>query len=452
MQIMFLGASGCVTGSKYLLTLGDKKILVDCGLFQGLKALRLRNWDPFPINPKDIHAVLITHAHIDHTGYIPLLVKHGFKGPIYCTTGTRDLCEILLRDSAKLQEEEAEMANRYHSSKHHPALPLYTLEDAERALTYFKPIAFDQPGTLFEGAQFNFLRAGHIIGASFIKINYDNTSILFSGDVGRFHDPIMREPVYVEGADYVVLESTYGDRPHTAGDPKAQLAEVINKTVQRGGIVIIPSFAVGRSQTILYYLYQLKMAGNIPDVPVYLDSPMAINATELLCRHAESHKLGTEQCQLFCNVANYVNNVEESKALDHVDHPIILIASSGMVTGGRVLHHLQTYMSDPKNTILFTGYQSKGTRGDRILSGEKAVKIYGQMIPVNAEVQSLVNVSAHADYPEILDWLGHFTQKPKKVFLVHGEPESAKEFKKKIHAQFHWDCHIPDYLEKVTLE
>ncbi len=451
MQIMFLGAAGCVTGSKFLLTLGNKKILVDCGLFQGPKELRLRNWNRFPLNPSEIDAVLLTHAHIDHSGYIPLLVKNGFKGAIYCTRGTRELCEILLRDSAKLQEEEAEMANRYHSSKHHPALPLYTLSDAEKALSHFKSVEFNHPVTLFEGPQFNFLRAGHIIGAAFIKITYDNKSILFSGDVGRLHDPIMREPMDVDGSDYLVLESTYGDRPHTSGDPTVQLAEIINRTVQRGGVVIIPSFAVGRSQTILYYLHQLKVAKKIPAIPIYLDSPMAINATELLCEHAESHKWSADQCSTFCSVATYINTIEESKALDHVDHPIILIASSGMATGGRVLHHLQKYLPDAKNTILFTGYQSKGTRGDRILSGEKNVRIYGEMIPVNAEIELLVNVSAHADYPEILEWLSHFTKKPQKVFLVHGELESTKQFKQKIQEKFQWDCYIPDYLEKVML-
>jgi metallo-beta-lactamase family protein len=448
---MFLGAAGCVTGSKFLLTLGNKKVLVDCGLFQGSKALRLRNWNTFPIHPSEIDAVLLTHAHIDHTGYIPLLIKHGYKGSVYCTPGTRDLCDILLRDSAKLQEEEAEMHNRYQSSQHTPALPLYTLDDAEKALKHFKVIDFNQTSTLFDGAQFNFLRAGHIIGAAFIKILYDNKSILFSGDMGRFHDPIMREPVMVEGADYVILESTYGDRPHTSGDPQVQLAEIINKTIKRGGSVIIPAFAVGRSQSMLYYLHQLKTAHKIPEVPIYLDSPMAINATKLLCDHAESHKLGKDQCHLFCSVANYINTIEDSMALDNVKHPVIIIASSGMATGGRVLNHLKKFMPNPNNTILFTGYQAKGTRGDRIVSGEKEVRIYGEMIPVNAEVCVLQNISAHADYPEMLEWLSHFTQKPQKVFLVHGEPESAQNFKQKIEEKFHWHCEIPDYLQKVTL-
>ncbi|HEV2614833.1 MAG TPA: MBL fold metallo-hydrolase [Gammaproteobacteria bacterium] len=451
MQIMFLGAAGCVTGSKYLLSLGNKKVLVDCGLFQGSKELRLRNWAKFPIDPSEISAVLLTHAHIDHTGYVPLLVKNGFKGSVYCTPGTRDLCEILLRDSAKLQEEEAELANKYQSSKHKPALPLYTLDDAEKALKQFKVIDFNKTSTLFEGAQFSFLRAGHIIGASFIKLFYENKSLLFSGDIGRFHDPIMREPVKVDGADYLILESTYGDRPHTSGDPQAQLAEVINKTIKRGGSVIIPAFAVGRSQSMLYYLYQLKVAHKIPEVPIYLDSPMAINATKLLCDHAESHKLGTDQCHLFCGVANYINKIDDSIALDNVKHPVIIIASSGMATGGRVLNHLKKFMPDAKNTILFTGYQAKGTRGDRIVSGEKEIKIYGETVPVNAEIAVLQNISAHADYPEILDWLSHFTQKPKQTFLVHGEPESAKNFKQKIEEKLHWHCEIPTYLQKITL-
>jgi metallo-beta-lactamase family protein len=450
-QIMFLGAAGCVTGSKYLLSLGNKKILVDCGLFQGEKELRLRNWAKFPIDPSSVDAVLLTHAHIDHTGYVPLLIKNGFKGPVYCTPGTRDLCEILLRDSAKLQEEEAEVANRYNYSKHKPALPLYTLEDAEKALKQFKIIEFNKTSTLFDGAEFSFLRAGHIVGASFIRIHYENKALLFSGDIGRFNDPIMREPVYVEAADYLILESTYGDRPHSSGNPQEQLAEIINKTIKRDGSVIIPAFAVGRSQSILYFLYQLKRAKKIPDVPIYLDSPMSVNATKLLCNHAESHKLGTDQCHLFCNVATYINSMEESEALDHLKKPAVIISSSGMATGGRVLNHLKKYMPDSKNTILFTGYQAKGTRGERLVRGEKEVKIYGEMIPVNADVQVLENISAHADCTEIMQWLSHFKKPPQKVFLVHGEPDSAKSFKDKIDQQLHWNCEIPKYLQKVNL-
>jgi metallo-beta-lactamase family protein len=448
---MFLGAAGCVTGSKYLLSLGNKKILVDCGLFQGEKELRLRNWAKFPIDPSSVDAVLLTHAHIDHTGYVPLLIKNGFKGPVYCTPGTRDLCEILLRDSAKLQEEEAEVANRYNYSKHKPALPLYTLEDAEKALKQFKIIEFNKTSTLFDGAEFSFLRAGHIVGASFIRIHYENKALLFSGDIGRFNDPIMREPVYVEAADYLILESTYGDRPHSSGNPQEQLAEIINKTIKRDGSVIIPAFAVGRSQSILYFLYQLKRAKKIPDVPIYLDSPMSVNATKLLCNHAESHKLGTDQCHLFCNVATYINSMEESEALDHLKKPAVIISSSGMATGGRVLNHLKKYMPDSKNTILFTGYQAKGTRGERLVRGEKEVKIYGEMIPVNADVQVLENISAHADCTEIMQWLSHFKKPPQKVFLVHGEPDSAKSFKDKIDQQLHWNCEIPKYLQKVNL-
>jgi metallo-beta-lactamase family protein len=448
---MFLGAAGCVTGSKYLLSLGNKKILVDCGLFQGEKELRLRNWAKFPIDPSSVDAVLLTHAHIDHTGYVPLLIKNGFKGPVYCTPGTRDLCEILLRDSAKLQEEEAEVANRYNYSKHKPALPLYTLEDAEKALKQFKIIEFNKTSTLFDGAEFSFLRAGHIVGASFIRIHYENKALLFSGDIGRFNDPIMREPVYVEAADYLILESTYGDHPHSSGNPQEQLAEIINKTIKRDGSVIIPAFAVGRSQSILYFLYQLKRAKKIPDVPIYLDSPMSVNATKLLCNHAESHKLGTDQCHLFCNVATYINSMEESEALDHLKKPAVIISSSGMATGGRVLNHLKKYMPDSKNTILFTGYQAKGTRGERLVRGEKEVKIYGEMIPVNADVQVLENISAHADCTEIMQWLSHFKKPPQKVFLVHGEPDSAKSFKDKIDQQLHWNCEIPKYLQKVNL-
>lgn len=448
MQLTFMGATGTVTGSKYLLGANSKKILIDCGLFQGYKELRLRNWSSLPINPDKIAAVILTHAHIDHSGYIPLLVKNGFTGRIYSSPATKDLCEILLRDSGYLQEEEARFSNEQGYSKHHPALPLYTQEDAERSLHYFHTVKFGVEYQLDDELSFQLTHSGHILGSSFVSIQHHNCSLLFSGDLGRPHDPVMIPPTMVQSVDYLVLESTYGNRLHEAINPIDQLGEIINKTAKRGGSVIIPAFAVGRAQSILYFIYQLKKANKIPDIPVFLDSPMALSATKIFCHYTNEHKLSKQQCYDICAGATYINTVEESKAIDNYQYPIIIISASGMATGGRVLHHIKQFGQDYRNTILFTGYQAGGTRGARMTSGESEVKIHGQMIPIRAEVIELNNTSAHADYQEILGWLKKFTRPPIKTFITHGEPEAAKFLKNTIEKELGWECNIPVYLQK----
>jgi metallo-beta-lactamase family protein len=451
MKLTFLGATGTVTGSKYLITHHSKKILVDCGLFQGYKALRLRNWNKLPIEPAQIDAVIITHAHIDHTGYLPLLVKNGFKGNIYATPGTFALSSILLPDSGYLQEKDAEHANWRGSSKHHPALPLYTEEDAKRALTHFVCIGFDKPHNLADDLSFSFLRAGHIIGSSFVKIKQDNTSVLFTGDMGRLHDPIMKPPVPIDRVDYLIIESTYGNRTHDTVDPEIKLEEIINQTIKRGGSVIIPAFAVGRAQTLLYYIYRLKQANKIPPIPVFLDSPMAIDATKIFCDFNNEHRISENLCENFCDVATLVNTIEESKQLDIQKLPKIIISASGMAEGGRILHHLQAYASDHRNTILFTGYQAGGTRGARIINQEQAVKIYGEMVPIHAQIEVLTSLSAHADRNELLEWCKHFTVPPHKTFITHGEPQAAESFKILLEEELNWNCMIPTYLQTETL-
>lgn len=452
MEIQFLGASQTVTGSKYLLRIDNTHILVDCGLYQGLKEYRLRNWNTLPFKAKDIDCVLLTHAHIDHSGYLPLLIKNGFTGPVYCTTGTKDLCNILLPDSGYLQEEEAQTANRHGYSKHHPALPLYTKLDAEVALQYFKPVEYGEKVNLAKDLSAQFIPAGHIIGASLVEINYKGKTILFSGDLGRPHDPIMNPPSIMTSANYLIIESTYGDRLHDKESPTKKLAEIINRTAARGGSVIIPSFAVGRAQSLLYFISLLKKEKKIPNIPVFLDSPMAIKATDIFCSHLQDHRLNKPEIEEFNDVATYVNTVEDSKRIDNFAYPIIIISASGMATGGRVLHHLKLFAPDRRNTILFAGYQAPGTRGDRIVRGEKAVKIHGVMVPIEAEVDQLENISAHADYAEILSWLSHFVYSPKKVFITHGDIDAANSLKEKIEAQFHWKCIVPEYLQIEKLK
>ena len=451
MQLTFLGAVHTVTGSKYLLSINSKKILVDCGLFQGYKELRLRNWDKLPVDPHSIDAVIITHAHIDHTGYLPLLVKNGFKGKIYSSSGTKALCSILLPDSGHLQEEEAKLANRYGYSKHKPALPLYTEDEAREALNHFETVDFGVRHVLFDDCSFELYRAGHIIGASFIKIKNANTSILFSGDIGRPNDSVMQPPTIIEEADYIVMESTYGDRLHDTTNPLPQIGKVINETVKRGGSIIVPAFAVGRAQSLLYYISQLKKSGEIPDVPVYLDSPMAINASHILCSHKNDHRLTEEQCRELCNAAKYVNTPNESKQLDANKMPQIIISASGMLEGGRILHHFKVFAPDHKNSILITGYQANGTRGAMVARGDGSIKVHGEQVPINAHVEVMTSGSAHADYSEMLDWLKHFKKPPKKVFITHGEHSSAISFKDHIEKELGWKCVVPDYLDKVEL-
>ncbi len=451
MRITFLGATGTVTGSKYLLTVDGKKILVDCGLFQGFKQLRLKNREPLPIAPKDIDAVLLTHAHLDHSGYLPLLIKNGFSGPIYATSATRDLCGILLPDSGYLQEEEARYANRKGYSKHTTALALYTQEDAERALQNFKTVSFGKELTLFNKIHATFLPAGHLLGASLIRLRGEKTTIGFSGDLGRPADVVMNAPAAMDAVDYLVCESTYGNRHHEETDPAVALAGIIKRTHARDGIVLIPSFAVGRAQTVLYLIHRLKQEGAIPDIPVYLNSPMAVNATSLFCKYHEEHRLTAAQCaETFAGV-RFVNSVEDSKDLNNQKGPMIIISASGMATGGRVIHHLKAFAPDPRNTILFVGYQAGGTRGEALLKGADSIKIHGTYHPVHAEVRVLNNLSAHADYKEILGWLKTFPSPPKRTFITHGEPAGANAMRLHIEEQLKWKVQVPEFKEEALL-
>ncbi len=452
LKLTFMGATRTVTGSKYLVEAAGRRILVDCGLFQGLKNLRLRNWAPLPVAPGEIDAVILTHAHLDHSGYVPLLVKNGFKGPVYCSEATRDLCAILLPDSGYLQEADADRANRHAYSKHKPALPLYTEAEARRSLDRFKTVDFGRDTALADGLSFGLSRSGHILGSAFVTLDEEGTRLVFSGDLGRPDDPVMKSPAEIQETDYLVVESTYGDRLHRDGDPQVKIGKIIRETAARGGTIVIPAFAVGRSQAILYYIHELKQAGEIPDIPVFLDSPMAINATRLLNDHGEDHRLSDAEWARVCGVARYVNTAEESRALDDgPGMPQVIISASGMATGGRVLHHLKHYIGDPRNTVLFTGFQAAGTRGARLIHGEDEIKIHGRMWPVRAEVDVLHNASAHADYREILDWLGHFRGPPRRTFVTHGEEEAATSLAMKITDHLGWDATVPDYLDSVDL-
>ena len=452
MRLTFLGATNTVTGSKFLLSINDKKILIDCGLFQGLKELRQRNWTKFPVEPRTIDAVILTHAHIDHSGYLPVLIKNGFKGKVYCSGATKDLCSILLPDSGYLQEEEAKLANKYGYSKHQPAVPLYTRLDAEKSLEHFYELDFRKSHKIAEETYITLIPAGHILGATFIQVKHYQTTLLFSGDLGRPNDPIMRAPSIMQSADFMVLESTYGNRLHKKVNPLDELSDIINRTVARGGTVIIPAFAVGRAQHLLYFMHLLKTDKRIPNVPIYLDSPMAKSATDIFRKHPELHRLSPELSNQVCEVATYVTTKEESQALDQEGSPKIIISASGMLEGGRVLHHIRFFAPDAKNTVVFAGYQAAGTRGADMIGGKGEIKVFGESIPVNAEVQVLSNMSAHADYDEILDWLKNFNHHPRKIFITHGEPEAANALKEKIETRFKWRCVVPEYLYSELLD
>ena len=452
LQIQFLGGVGTVTGSKYLIDTGEARILVDCGLFQGYKQLRLRNWKPLPVDPASIDAVVLTHAHIDHSGYLPVLVRDGFRGKIHCTDATYDLCGILLPDSAHLQEREAERANRYGYSKHKPALPLYEQQDVEKTLELFETAPFDVPANVAKGVSATFRLAGHILGAAIVELQTPTQKIVFSGDLGRPNDPIMYDPATIRQADYLLVESTYGNRQHGERNAQDALADIINRTAKRGGTVLIPSFAVGRAQTLLYHLHELKAAGRIPDLPVYLDSPMAIDATELFCKHAYCHKLSRTQSLNACHVAKYVHDSEDSKALDYDQMPKIIIAASGMATGGRVLHHLKFYVPDARNSVLFAGFQAGGTRGAAMVAGIDRIKIHGEYHDVRAEVATLHMLSAHADADEIMQWLGGFESPPKETFIVHGEPDAADILRHRIEEELGWSVVVPEHHETRNLD
>lgn len=450
-HISFLGAAGTVTGSKYILTDGARHILVDCGLFQGFKPLRERNWSPFPINPSQIDAVVLTHAHLDHSGYLPALIRDGYAGPVISTHATYDLCKLLLPDSGHLMEADARFANRHGFSRHKPALPLYTRTDASRALNSFSTRDFGKPFEVIDGCQATFRPAGHILGAATVELEWAGRRIVFSGDLGRYGSDILVDPQPVESADYLIVESTYGNRRHDTSSPQDVLAEVINRTASRGGSVIIPAFAVGRAQSLLFYLSQLRKQARLNGVPVYLDSPMAVNASDLMCRYVGEHRLTAEQCREACAVATYTREVEDSKRLDQDPMPKVIISASGMATGGRVLHHLKHYAPDRRSTILLAGFQAGGTRGAALRDGAREIKIHGNFIPARAEVVSLDMVSAHADRDELLRWLGGFRAPPRMTFITHGEPEAAEAFRQAVTQELSWKAHVPNHGERIRL-
>lgn len=451
MKLTFLGAASTVTGSKTLLSTENKQILIDCGLFQGYKNLRALNWTAFPFDAQKLDAVVLTHAHLDHSGALPLLVNQGYRGHIYATPATIDLCKILLLDSAKLQQEEADFANRHHTTQHKVALPLYTIAEAKRALRLLKPIAFNQTTQIATGVSLRLKPAGHILGASSAEITTEGKVVLFSGDLGRPNDPIMHAPAHIDQADYIVAESTYGNRTHGSTDPTDVLGDIITRTAERGGTVLIPSFAVGRAQEILLAIYRLKVAKAIPNLPVFLNSPMAIDTTELYQRHCQEHRLDGQECAGLGHVAKMVKTQEQSRALNAIRYPSIIISASGMATGGRVLHHLKTLAPNHRNTIVFAGYQAGGTRGARIVAGERTVRIYGEDVPVNAEVVSLDGMSAHADSGEILAWLKTCKRPPNKVFLNHGEAEAADAMRLHIKHSLGWNAVVPLLGQQVEL-
>ena len=451
LTLSFLGGAGTVTGSRYLLERAGKRILGDCGLFQGWKQLRLRNWAPFPVEPRSVSAVILTHAHLDHSGYLPAFVRDGFEGPVYCSSATKDFCGILLPDSAHLQEQDAEYANRRKFSKHKPALPLYTGADAARALTHLSPVPFERDQTIQHGAKLRFRHAGHILGAAIVEFEWGGTRVVFSGDLGRYDDPLMLDPAVVQDADYLLVESTYGDRRHDGRDPQQALAEVIERTVRRGGTVVIPAFAVGRAQALLFHLERLKAAGKLRNVPIFLNSPMATDASDILCRHMPDQRLSEEACRRACGVARYVQSVEESKALNEDPTPKVIVSASGMATGGRVLHHLKRYAPDPRSTILFAGFQAAGTRGAAMVAGSDTIKIHGEYIPVRAEVQNLSMLSAHADADEVMRWLRNFRSPPRMTFVTHGEPTASDVLRRRIQDELGWKCRVPEQLERAEL-
>lgn len=457
-KITFLGAAETVTGSKHLLTLNGHKVLVDCGLFQGGQELRARNWAPLPIDPKDIEAIVITHAHLDHIGYLPKLVKDGFSGPIYATKATIDLSRISLPDSGRLQEEDARFANKHGLSRHKPALPLYTEADSYKCLKLFKPLHYYQFQELPGKAQFQFMPAGHILGSGFAEIYFENGErILMSGDLGRFNTPIIKDPTTVEFAEYLVIESTYGDRLHAQEDTEGKMAAIFTKAHEEGSVVLVPSFAIGRTQELLYFINELEEQHRIPRIPIYIDSPMATTTTGVYAEAQEEF-----DCDMKIRVdeggkplrpenVTFVRDSEQSRALNSQHGPMVIIAGSGMANGGRIVHHLLHHLGEPSTVVLFTGYQAEGTLGRRLIEKAEKVHIHNIEVPVRASVQVLNSLSAHADQGEILAWLSKFKQAPKQTFIVHGEPPAQKVLRQKIKEELGWDALIPKQDDSFEL-
>jgi metallo-beta-lactamase family protein len=461
-KITFLGAAGTVTGSKYLIEAEGKRLLVDCGLFEGSKELRDRNWQKLPIDPTTIDGVLLTHAHIDHTGYLPRLTRSGFRGPIYGNKATRELCNLLLPDSAHLQEEDALYAAKKGYSNHKPPLPLYTTGEAQQALTQFQDIPRADPFTINPQFSTKPHDAGHILGSSWLELTITEggkkTLVVFSGDIGRYDQPILKDPESPTRADYLLCESTYGDREHAAGSVADELADVINQTAKRGGAVVIPAFAVGRTQTLMFYLKQLVAAKRIPDLPVYVDSPMAISVTALYRDHPEDHDLDFTKQEtngdgdpLNLHEVHMTRTVDESKAINDVVSPCIIVSASGMATGGRILHHLAHRLPDSRSTVMLVGYQGEGTRGRQLLDGARYLNIHGESIPVRARVVDVGQLSAHAGKSELLRWLSGFQAPPRQTFLVHGELVALNALRDAVTAQFRWPVTIPEQEQSFDL-
>lgn len=456
-SITFYGATDSVTGSRHLLETQGKRVLVDCGLFQGQRELRDRNWQRFPVPPESLDAVVLTHAHLDHTGFLPRLVKDGYGGPVYCTPATRDLLAIMLADATHLQEEEAEHANRHGWSKHHPALPLYNGEDVRRTLPLLRAVTYEEQFEPVAGVPFRFLRAGHILGSAFARAETDAGVVLFSGDLGRYDQPIIPDPTPVAHADYLLLESTYGDRDHPDVDVSAELERIVRHAISEKGFVLVPSFAIERAQELLYLLNQSAAAGRIPRIPIYLDSPMAVSATPLFMTHTEDHDVDMDalvsagKSPFEAPNVHYVHSRDESKALNDEKGPGIIIAGSGMANGGRIRHHLLNRVEDPRTTVLFVGYQAEGTPGRALEGGAKTFRAFGWEVPVRARMERLDALSGHADRSEILRWLRNFTAPPRSTFLVHGEPDARKALQARIVAELGWDVRRPEFGERHVL-
>jgi len=452
MQLEFLGAAGTVTGSKSLVTAGGARILVDCGLYQGVKVLRQRNWKLPPLAPSSLDAVILTHAHIDHTGYLPALVRDGFRGPVYTSPATAALCRILLPDSGRIHEEDAAYANRKKFSRHDPALPLYTEEDAKRALERLVPVEMHQPFDV-KGVRVAFRPAGHILGASSVSLTHSAGTLVFSGDLGRDDDLLMRPPEPPGEADWIVVESTYGDRSHRDVDPVEVIAAVLERTLERQGTLLIPSFAVGRIQTVLFCLREAFRRGLARRVPVYINSPMATSVTGLYERFADAHRLTPQDRTETLELPQFVRSVDDSRALTARGRiPAVILSASGMATGGRVLHHLKTLAPDPRNTILFPGFQAPGTRGDAMTHGAEAVKIHGSYVPVKAEVVLADVLSAHADRDALIAWVGRAEGRPRRVFVNHGDPLPADRLRQGIEERLGLAVSVAEYRDVVTLE
>ena len=464
MKLTFLGAARTVTGSKHLLEAGGHRVLVDCGLFQGLKELRLRNWEPLPVPVESITSVVLTHAHLDHCGYLPRLVNQGFRGRVFCTPGTAELARIVLEDAARLQEEDAERANRKGYTRHHPALPLFTEADAARALTLLQPVGYHRPVPVAPGLTVEFLDAGHLLGSSFARVRLEEAgrTVLFGGDLGRFDRPVLLDPTPVPQADVLLVESTYGDRRHEVDDNGERLAGIIRDTAGRGGKVVIPSFALGRVEELLYWIGRLEEEERIPILPVYVDSPMAARVLEVY--RDRLHELDPEisatrafgaierMCAFCTTRLEVLTSVPASRAVQESRTPAIVISASGMATGGRVLHHLERLLPDARHTVLFAGYQAAGTRGRQLLEGAATVRIHGRDIPVAARIEGLDSLSAHADAGEILRWLSGFREAPALTCLVHGEPGPMDALRSAIERQFGWTVKTPAHLEAVALD